>query len=690
MKNIQTAYEILAEARRSKNILNIDKRDYTYIKAHMYSIFECYANGLLSWGQVEDKWYKSVNAYTDLFKENAALYNQQRAFMLDEYRRIMTEYKQPLDEYKTIHEKKMVTNLVIKTHLSESAAITASKKYYNRVLSESQLRHIAKMSSWNKVMEFYPNLTKDDEARVRLLSLFEKPTMSTTKMINVMTEEPVRRLPTPARKKVEYTLEEAFDMIERELTSGEKSKREREVKKLKPHKKEFTDRYGKRGENVMYAVATKRAKKKKSDVQEEKSCWKGYKKVGTKMKGGKKVNDCVKETTTAGGIAAVAAPMGKPIKRKTESDCGRKRSKKRVQITSPMGVLQKEAFEPTSGSIHSRDQQAYRNRAEQMRDVLFEPTTTPHDRAMARRELSMGTILDLKDREADYRGRFSKSLDTLKSIYGYTPPKEQVDRLMQQSPSHLLSDMEDLRSIVLDPTSNQKRRDDAYNAFNHLAKRYKTELKYIQDERDNFVSQIRTPIAQAAERRRTGSMSNRKEKPAMPSLEMPKLELPGLRTPEMPKTKAGALPNFLPKDSSYDNNRMELPDTSANPMADLRLGNKKRDRFAASRSTNVEETYDGNEFFETYGHIEYTENMLTEAEYQGRKVTLNKPMRGDVKKFKVYVKNEKGNVVKVNFGDPDMKIKKSNPKRRKSFRARHNCDNPGPKTKARYWSCRKW
>lgn len=102
---------------------------------------------------------------------------------------------------------------------------------------------------------------------------------------------------------------------------------------------------------------------------------------------------------------------------------------------------------------------------------------------------------------------------------------------------------------------------------------------------------------------------------------------------------------------------------------------------------SVEETYNGDAFFEAYGEIEET---LTEAEYQGRKVQLNKPMRGDVKKFKVYVKNEKGNVVKVNFGDPDMRIKKSNPARRKSFRARHNCDNPGPKTKARYWSCRKW
>jgi hypothetical protein len=83
--------------------------------------------------------------------------------------------------------------------------------------------------------------------------------------------------------------------------------------------------------------------------------------------------------------------------------------------------------------------------------------------------------------------------------------------------------------------------------------------------------------------------------------------------------------------------------------------------------------------------------MMIEAEYQGKTVTLNKPTRGDVKKFKVYVKDPKtGNVKKVNFGDPNMRIKKSNPERRKSFRARHNCDNPGPKTKARYWSCKKW
>jgi hypothetical protein len=84
-------------------------------------------------------------------------------------------------------------------------------------------------------------------------------------------------------------------------------------------------------------------------------------------------------------------------------------------------------------------------------------------------------------------------------------------------------------------------------------------------------------------------------------------------------------------------------------------------------------------------------DCLLEAEYQGRTVPLGKPMRGDSKKFKVYVKNPKtGKVVKVNFGAKGMNIKKNNPVRRRAFRARHNCSNPGPRTKARYWSCRKW
>ena len=94
-------------------------------------------------------------------------------------------------------------------------------------------------------------------------------------------------------------------------------------------------------------------------------------------------------------------------------------------------------------------------------------------------------------------------------------------------------------------------------------------------------------------------------------------------------------------------------------------------------------------------------DLIPEAEYRGRKVKLNKPMRGDVKKFKVFVKDPKtGKIKKVNFGhggksakrkgEKTMRIRKSNPEARRNFRKRHNCKNPGPKTKARYWSCRNW
>ena len=90
-------------------------------------------------------------------------------------------------------------------------------------------------------------------------------------------------------------------------------------------------------------------------------------------------------------------------------------------------------------------------------------------------------------------------------------------------------------------------------------------------------------------------------------------------------------------------------------------------------------------------------DLMPEAKYRGRKVKLNKIMRGDVKKFKVFVRDPKtGNIKKVNFGhkgkggEKTMRIKKNNPKARKNFRARHNCKNPGPKTKARYWACRTW
>jgi hypothetical protein len=129
----------------------------------------------------------------------------------------------------------------------------------------------------------------------------------------------------------------------------------------------------------------------------------------------------------------------------------------------------------------------------------------------------------------------------------------------------------------------------------------------------------------------------------------------------------------------------------------------KEDKYQPMPEGDEFDIAEDEDFEEVLGSLGFPEDEteLFDAEYQGRKVPLNKPMRGDSKKFKVYVKDPKtGNVKKVNFGhggtsakklgQKTMKIRKSNPKARKSFRARHNCANPGPKTSARYWSCRAW
>jgi hypothetical protein len=141
--------------------------------------------------------------------------------------------------------------------------------------------------------------------------------------------------------------------------------------------------------------------------------------------------------------------------------------------------------------------------------------------------------------------------------------------------------------------------------------------------------------------------------------------------------------------------KVGLAEVMSMVLASHGIQNESYQPFPEADEFDINEDED---FEEVLGILGFPEDELWEAEYRGRKVPLNKPMRGDVKKFKVYVKDPKtGNIKKVNFGHggtsakrKTMRIRKSNPARRRSFRARHNCDNPGPKTKARYWSCRKW
>jgi DNA-directed RNA polymerase subunit RPC12/RpoP len=137
----------------------------------------------------------------------------------------------------------------------------------------------------------------------------------------------------------------------------------------------------------------------------------------------------------------------------------------------------------------------------------------------------------------------------------------------------------------------------------------------------------------------------------------------------------------------------KLEDGGDEPYVCHKCGHDNSDQIEEYDVENEDDIKEFVEFMREYQQ-ELNEadcDCLLEAKYQGRTVPLGKPMRGDSKKFKVYVKNPKtGKVVKVNFGAKGMNIKKNNPVRRKAFRARHNCANPGPRTKARYWSCRKW
>ena len=141
-------------------------------------------------------------------------------------------------------------------------------------------------------------------------------------------------------------------------------------------------------------------------------------------------------------------------------------------------------------------------------------------------------------------------------------------------------------------------------------------------------------------------------------------------------------------DHEYDmvRNQMETAERAIEGIEDV-IGDEGEGNLMAwvqSKITNAVEMLDG--------VSDYLQSQHKTASDKNKGKKLNKPFRtpGGPKKFSVYVKNDKGNIVKVNFGDPGLSIKRDNPNRRKNFRARHNCDNPGPKTKARYWSCRNW
>lgn len=188
MKKI--AHDILTEARQTRQNYQITGTNFDKIKANMYSIFECYAYGLINWDQVKTRFKKSIREYVSLYKGTKHL-KEEIEIMRQEYKNTLRNYKPALDAYRVMSEQKLAAKLANKNNLSESIAKQHSSTYYNsRMLSENNLTDTVRLT-WKRVMEVYPNLTNTDEARVRMLTIFEGPTINTTQLITtVMKEEP--------------------------------------------------------------------------------------------------------------------------------------------------------------------------------------------------------------------------------------------------------------------------------------------------------------------------------------------------------------------------------------------------------------------------------------------------------------------------------------------------------------------
>ena len=189
MKKLEAAYNILSIAKETRNKFAVTESEFDKVQANMYSVFECYAHGIINWDTTKKYFQESIKHYLSLHKGN--MLKEERTSIKEEYKRVIVEYKVALDEYKKINEQKLSDKILKRVEfIGESAAIAQSKKYYNeRALTESDLKDTTTLS-WERVMEAYPNLTSKDEDRLRMLTIFESPTVDTTQMITTISEEP--------------------------------------------------------------------------------------------------------------------------------------------------------------------------------------------------------------------------------------------------------------------------------------------------------------------------------------------------------------------------------------------------------------------------------------------------------------------------------------------------------------------
>tara|TARA_R110001632_G_scaffold230289_1_gene367551 strand:+ start:47 stop:2269 length:2223 start_codon:yes stop_codon:yes gene_type:complete len=182
------ATQIIAEAKESRSHYAVTHGAFDKIKANMYTVFECYAFGIIDWNQSRDRLKHVIKEYVNLYPKGQRKAEIQ--IMREEFNRMNAQYKPSLDAYKLVAEQKLTSSLVANQKLDESVAQHHSNVFYNgRTLAESELKDISTLKTWKRVMEAYPNLTTQDEARVRMLTIFEGPTVDTTQMITTVLGE---------------------------------------------------------------------------------------------------------------------------------------------------------------------------------------------------------------------------------------------------------------------------------------------------------------------------------------------------------------------------------------------------------------------------------------------------------------------------------------------------------------------
>ena len=182
------ATQIIAEAKESRSHYAVTHGAFDKIKANMYTVFECYAFGIIDWNQSRDRLKHVIKEYVNLYPKGQRKAEIQ--IMREEFNRMNAQYKPSLDAYRLVAEQKLTSSLVANQKLDESVAQHHSNVFYNgRTLAESELKDISTLKTWKRVMEAYPNLTTQDEARVRMLTIFEGPTVDTTQMITTVLGE---------------------------------------------------------------------------------------------------------------------------------------------------------------------------------------------------------------------------------------------------------------------------------------------------------------------------------------------------------------------------------------------------------------------------------------------------------------------------------------------------------------------